>query len=568
MYLPVYLRTMGALHLEGTTLRRPKPLLLLAYLAVEGPTSRGHLAELFWPDADKPFASLSITLSRLRPVLGDALTASDVTVTTSVSSDVQTFLGHIERAAWDEAVTNFGGHFLGDGLPTGLGGELQEWAYQTRDFLASRAREALLRLGERAASADDFRAAATHAERAFHLGGPAGLEPEALARAHDLLTAGGSPLAAACRREASELGFRLTRTREQARKRLQTAAALTPTTFKRLPSRHKTFVGRDQELARLLELLGHPEGRLVTLTGMAGVGKTQLALHFAEESLRRGQFANGAAFVDVAAAGSSELPFGIANALGVTLQAGADLAAQLVDAVAERELLVVMDNFEHLLGEAPLLSTLVRRCPHLKLLVTSRERLNLEEEWAFPLGGLAFPESALPDAENSVQDAPQLFILRAKRAHPDFVPTERDLAAIAQICRRVEGLPLAIELTAAWVRALPCEAIAAELEANPAFFVSPARNASGRHQSMWGALEHSWAMLKPSEAAALRRLAAFRGGFSREAASDAAAVPLATLVSLIDKSLLRVAATGRYDRHPLVYSFSREKLAQLPDEEA
>lgn len=557
------LRTLGNLSLEQTDLQRTKPLVVLGYLALEGPKPRHHLAELFWSDANNPLGSLSITLSRLRPVLGSALTTTDTSVSTSINCDAQHFLRLLESASWEEAVALYQGHFLENVSLSGWSSEVQEWVHQTRDFFAARMSLALLHLGEKAAASGNFDVAARRAEHAVRLGQTAGFESETLARTYDLLVAGESPLVAPCRQEAKELGLQLTWTAAEAKQRLY----LPSIPKGRLPRRELTFVGRGQESELLLELLTRAEMRLVTVVGLAGVGKTQLSLYVAEEAARRGLFADGVAFADLESLAPSELAFGVANALGVALD-GPDLAAQLADAVGARDLLVVMDSFEHLLDESALLSTFTSRCPNLTLLVTSRERLNLAEEWLVPLEGLPFPDAPDDSERGFLLDAPHLFLLRARRVRPDFTPTERDLEAIGRICKQVEGLPLAIKLTAAWVRALSCEAIAEELETSPAFLVSPARDLPERHRSMWGALERTWSRLSRDEAATMRQLAAFRGGFSREAASEVASAPLATLVSLIDKSLLRVSPTGRYDRHALVYSYSQEKLAQVPDEEA
>ncbi|CAN5529161.1 hypothetical protein BH24DEI1_BH24DEI1_17000 [soil metagenome] len=166
----------------------------------------------------------------------------------------------------------------------------------------------------------------------------------------------------------------------------------------------------------------------------------------------------------------------------------------------------MLDNFEHLMEGAAVASHLLAACPNLDLLVTSRERLNLEEEWLFPIGGLAFPDHKTPIADALAFDAVKLFAQRAKRVAPTFTLTEKDLPHVLGICRLVGGFPLGIELAAVWVRMMPLAEIAAELEVNLDFLASTSRNASERQQSIRTVFEGSWRLLAPKEQEALRKL--------------------------------------------------------------
>jgi predicted ATPase/DNA-binding NarL/FixJ family response regulator len=307
------------------------------------------------------------------------------------------------------------------------------------------------------------------------------------------------------------------------------------------------------ELADVARLLADPTCRLLTLTGPGGVGKTRLAI----EAARRHQHGRETdiAFVtllDVSTAPGA--PVAIAVALDVALSGQSEPRAQLLDALRHRRLLLVLDNFEHLTDAAPILSDLLTAAPDLKLLVTSREALQLHEEWRYPVAGLPVDDNAL-----------RLFAERARRVRPDFSPAaERE--AIIRICRLVEGMPLAIEMAAGWVTTLSCTAIADEIEQDLSLLATSLRNAPERHRSMRAVCDHSWRLLRDEERAVLRRLAVFRGGFGREAAADIAGAGLSVLAALVAKSLLRHRADGRYELHELVRHYAMERLRTDQDE--
>lgn len=299
----------------------------------------------------------------------------------------------------------------------------------------------------------------------------------------------------------------------------------------------------------------------------------------------------------------------ILQALGVPPRSSMTPQRQLLEHLAERRLLLVLDNFEHLLRRpetederpesedgAALLMAVLQGAPGVKLLVTSRERLDLRDEWLLPLGGLALPPDdgsgdlgsgrsaslarmtepavveelstvdllaaptpAPPDLE--AHAATQLFLHCARRVRPDLQPDADAARLIARICRLVDGLPLAIELTAAWVRALPLAEIARQLEAGLDLLATTQRDAPARHRSMRAAFDHSWRLLTPHERSILRQLSVFRGGCTAEAAAAVAGATLLDLAGLADKSWLRVEANGRYDFHELIRQYCAEKLA-------
>jgi predicted ATPase/transcriptional regulator with XRE-family HTH domain len=333
-----------------------------------------------------------------------------------------------------------------------------------------------------------------------------------------------------------------------------------------LPVPPTPFVGREAELNDLAALLADPACRLLTLTGPGGIGKTRLALEAAAR--HSAAYAHGAAFVPLAGVATGDLVApAIAEALGFTFYGPADFAGQLVGYLRDRSLLLALDGVEHLLGGPvwDLLAEIGRQAPGVKLLVTSRERLNLQGEWVVELAGLPPPPDEL-GASFEDSSAVALFLQTARRAHSGFALSTEERACIARICRLVEGMPLAIELAAAWVRVLPCSEIAAEIERTLDFLAASARDIPARHRSLRAVFDHSLNLLTDEERAAFRMLAVFRGGFRREAAEWVAGATLHLLTALADKSLLRRNKAGRYDMHELVRQYAVAQLAANPDE--
>jgi len=328
-----------------------------------------------------------------------------------------------------------------------------------------------------------------------------------------------------------------------------------------LPARQTNFIGRALELSELTELLVSPNCRLVTVIGPGGIGKTRLAIEAADAVRER--FADGIAFVSLLSVTPTE-PIApvIASEIGCSLSGQVDARDQVARFLRSEQKLLIMDNFEHLLGESLWLGELLAEAQRLRVLVTSREALNLSEEWRYPLAGLMVPAGDVNDAGQS--DAVRLFVERAQQVRPDFsFEMERD--GVLQLCRITEGLPLALELAAAWVKTLSCTAIADEIESNIAFLATGLRNVPARHRSMQAAFDHSWALLIDDERHVFQRLAVFRGGFSREAAEQVAEATLPLLSSLLDKSLVRRDLDGRFQLHDLLRQYADERLHASPE---
>ena len=324
-----------------------------------------------------------------------------------------------------------------------------------------------------------------------------------------------------------------------------------------LPLQPTPFIGRVEDLAHLCEMLADPASRLVTLVGVGGIGKTRLATQAALEAQRH--FPDGVYFVPLQSVSSVHfLPAAIADSLALPFHGQSDLVGQLLHYLQDKTLLLVLDNFEHLLGAGDLLTELLAAAPQLKLLATSREVLNLRLEWVYPMSGLRYP---LSEDEGEPEDfgAVRLFVRCAQRIRPDF-RLQDEYAGVARICQLVEGLPLALELAACWLKLLPCDAIADEIQRNLDFLNTNMRDIPDRHRNMRAVFDQSWTLLSEAEQAAFCRLSVFRGGFERAAAEVVAGATLVEFSGLLDKSLLRREADGRYQMHELLRQYAQEKL--------
>ena len=305
--------------------------------------------------------------------------------------------------------------------------------------------------------------------------------------------------------------------------------------------------------------------RLVTVVGPGGIGKSRLALQAAADQV--GAFAHGIALVPLAPVnGADLLASAIADALDVHTQSSPDPEEQLLNYLRDREMLLVLDNFEHLIAGSPLLSRMLRQAPGLVLLVTSRERLKLLEEWGYEIGGLTYPPGEGDVPADQAYSAVALFEQRARQANRHFCLSDEERPHVVRICRIVEGMPLGVELAAAWVNERSCEEIAREIEQNRDMLTTRLRNVPPRHQSVWATFEYSWQLLSEPQRDALARLSVFRGGFRREAATAVTGASPATLSALVDKSLIRRMAQDRYGMHSLLQQYAAERLEDDPQQ--
>lgn len=554
------LRTLGGARVDGSDFGRPKPLLLLAYLTLEGPQLRSHLAELFWPGSPQGNRSLTTALVRLRRALPGRVHADELRVRSELRSDVQELRRDLADGDLDSALALYRGPFL-DGLELpGWNAELEEWVYAEREALGEELRRALLRRALLQSGRGRLEGAAAWAERATTLPGAPPPEPGTLAQLHAMLRAADHPLAAKLEADAEAFDLKLPATSAAAREALE--AQEDDGARHDLPARGGPFIGRELELTELQRALAAPERRLVTLVGPGGTGKTRLALQAAREALGSGfshvHFVGLEAAEELGAATTL-----MAEALGVEPASAADPILRIIDTIGARRVLLVLDNLEQLPGAAGLVAALLEGCENLKVLATSRERLDLGAEWAVPLTGLSVPAAGCDDEEARLFDAVRLFALRAQQAAPDFELRTEDVKHVTRLCRLLEGAPLGLELAAALTRALSCREIADEAERTFDILARRSGGEAERHRSLRTAFTHSWRLLGPDEREMLARLAVFRGGFRRDEAAHVTEGSSATLLALADKSLVQRSGE-RWTLHPVTREYAQERLEADP----
>ncbi|HLY25105.1 MAG TPA: protein kinase, partial [Aggregatilineales bacterium] len=340
-----------------------------------------------------------------------------------------------------------------------------------------------------------------------------------------------------------------------------------------LPAQTTEFVGREAELAEISKLLGQRGVRLLSIIGPGGIGKTRLALEAALAQLANfADAGDGVYFVGLAPLNSPDLIVStVAQAVGFQFSSGQgetrDPQQQLLDYLREKTMLLVVDNFEHILDGASLVAEILEAAQGLKILVTSRERLNMHGETLFRLEGLDFPAWKQP--EDALEySAVKLFLQSARRIQPGFQIEAGDLSDLARICRQVEGLPLGIVLAAGWIEALSLKEISDEIERSVDFLETQARDVPTRQRSIRAVFDYSWNLMSEAERLAFMRLSVFRGGWTRDAAQAVAGAPLPMLIALVNKSLLRRNPdSGRYGVHELLRQYAADHLAEVPEVE-
>lgn len=573
---------------------------LLAYLAVEAGLegagrsfTRDALIGLLWPDCPDRAArrNLSQALFNLRQVLHDDansppfLDIARETIGLNPESDYWLDVTEFERKIQEadrtmqdadrkiqehcalllaSGVELYRGEFLA-GFFVDSSVPFAEWASLLRERLHRQVLEALYRLAAYSEQLRDYQQAQHYARRQVEL------EPwreEAHYQLMRLFVRSGQRSAALaqyemCRRTlADELGVEPSEPTQRLYRRIRSVNEIGA---HNLPPQMTPFVGREAECRELAQRLAQPACRLLSLVGPGGIGKTRLALQVAYEN--RNAFLHGVCFVPLAAVQSPMwLLSAIADALHLHSTGQADLKASLLDVLREREMLLVLDNFEQLVETGgDLLLDILSVAPEVKLLVTTRERLHLYGETVFEVTGLNVPgETETTDVVG--YDAVAFFLQCADRMRAGFAPSSDEWAAIVRICRLVEGMPLGIELAAASVQAFSCQEIAAQMAQSLAFLSTTLRGVPARHCSVRAAFDASWQRLSADEQRVFASLSVFRGGFDSTAAAKSVGASPLLLARLGDRSFISRASTGRYTLHELLHQYAAEKLAADPGE--
>lgn len=340
-----------------------------------------------------------------------------------------------------------------------------------------------------------------------------------------------------------------------------------------LPPQPTPFIGREPELAALATYLADPAIHLITILGVGGMGKTRLALAAANAVVNSQRqphpFPDGLYFVSLAHVETADLLIpAIADAVGFSFYEGGELKTQLLHYLGPKTLLLLLDNFEQMPVGLELVDDIRQTATAVKLLVTSRTRLNVQAEQLFPIAGLTYPNEKVAGDKITLgqlagYSAIQLFSQCARRIEPGFNLTTENQADVLAICRLVQGMPLGIVLAATWLGTLSPGDIAAEMRRDLDFLATDLADVPERQRSLRGAFDHSWRLLSQREQAVFAQLSVFRGGFSREAAQAVSGASLRDLQLLLNHSLLNRTPGGRYEIHKLLEQFAAEKLARL-----
>jgi len=529
MISTVHVAAMGKLEFMGdVALKQQQPLALLCYLAVDGPKTRRHLATVFWPNAKRPLNNLSSALTRIRERLPDAIQSDGNRLSSTLTTDVGVLSQAIERCDTETILRLYRGHFFEAADLRSMGLELEEWIFSTREALARSSSDALLTAAEDNRTVNDERAVEL-AEAAFNIGRTVWTDSDAWQRCYELLSHHSTVSAERVRIEAAEAGVELVeppRSSGHDSDASHNSSAVANGLF-----------GRVNELQLLEQFMAGRYSGWLCIVGMGGIGKTALTRAFAAGFTPKGPNAtaawvslaelNDAAQIAEAVAASFELPFIDEASLVQSLERRCD---------ENNPSLLVLDNLEHLQGFGPTLVAL-GAIPGLRMIVTSRVVTDLPGEVIVRLSGLT--------TDNQTHDAAlAMFTARGVDAYPNIV-NEPHLAR--RVCQLVDGLPLAIELCAGWLRSVPLSVLVDSLNGSVELLdASPSRDL----ESIDSVLERSWGLLEPSRTEVLNQLALFEGTFSFQEAMVLTQAPLTAITFLIDRSL--VTRTGdRLELHPL-----------------
>lgn len=589
MTTDLQIRLLGGLHVSQgdvaiTGFVSTKVAALLAHLAVTRRAHQRHaLATLLWGEMDDASAANNLrqALSNLRKLVDPYLLIARETVQFSsdlpVSLDVAIFEQALLAAHSQPLATRtttlqcacnlYQGDFLA-GVIVRDAPDFDEWLLAQRVRLREQAIHALHTLGDLYLAQAMYDRALDCAMRLLALDSwrESAHRQMMLALAHSGQRVAALSQYETCRRIlAVELGVQPSEETTALAARIRVAGA---TPRHNLPP-PVSVVGRAEEMAAINLRLLHTDCRLLTLTGAGGMGKTRLALYAAQQAHQRGLFLDGVFWVELITATTvTAFLSAIASALGLQMSDGKPMLVQLLAYLRAKEALLVLDNFDYLLGESGAVRQILQQAPQVKLLITSREALNLQSEWYLPITGLPYPPPGVnaigvaskADAVEAFASV-QLFLARAHAVRPNFVLDNAAALHVAAICRYVEGMPLGIELAAAQLRHYECSEIAAAIDRNLDFLATSYRDAAPHHGSLRAVFDFSWGLLSPTLQATFTALSVFAGSFRHVEALEVAGATRSALNALLDKSLLHRAGPDRYILHELLRLYAASRLS-------
>ncbi|HEX9387941.1 MAG TPA: BTAD domain-containing putative transcriptional regulator, partial [Anaerolineales bacterium] len=612
---------------EQISLQRRKDLALLVYLVVTSqPHSRDTLATLLWQDQNQADArsNLRKSLSRLKILMGkEAILVSSDRVSLnpnlSLDLDIARFEASIHQVrehkharnesgphlckecqkALEEAANLYHADFL-EGFGLSDSSVFDEWQFFESENLRKNLAEILEILTHQYLQNEAYNTAIEHCRRwlaldrlhepahrqLMRLYALSGQQAAALRQFDECIRLLKDELDAQPEPETLQLyeaikkkkypapqeTKKITQPQSDHKKRIKSSSTLQQKSAHNLPMQPAPFVGREKELNDITRVLGEPSCRLLTLLGPGGSGKTRLASQVASVLSENASepFKDGVWFIPLAPVTE---PQSIVSAMLEELKItgyvkGIDVRQKLLSYIHERHMLLVLDNFEHLLDDEniKLISDISNAAPQSKILITSRERLNIEGEYIFRVEGLETPLDGTLLSKPEVDSIPptfsalQLFEQCAIRVQPSFKITYDNYRPIVQICRNVQGLPLAIELAAAWLEVFSLEEINAEIMRSLDFLQSNWRDLPDRQRSLRAVFDSSWNLLDKQTRPILKALSVFRTSFTREAAQAISGMSAQTLLDLTNKSWIQRLSNGRYQIHELLRQFAFEKL--------
>lgn len=565
---------------------------MLAYLALSGRThGREKLADFLWDDRTqkRALSNLRSLLAQLpdeiKPYLDITRKTMGLQKEVPIWVDVLAFHELVAQEALAEALALYRGDFL-EGVYIRESRGLDEWAAAERERLRQQAAQLHYDLAEQCLHQRDYLKGAKHGRALLKIDP---FNEPALRLAMRLYTRAGQRHHAVqlyqemVTRLAAELGVEPSPATTQIYDRVTLGEPLL-TAPVALSQPTTPLVGREESLADIEKRLDDPHCRLLTLTGLGGAGKTRLSLAVAEQ--RRHDYLNGLYFVPLARVNTAaQLPLIISQSLGISLQGNSLPTAQILNYLRERELLLILDNVEHIVDEvAEWVQMIMDGTTTVQILATSRERLNLRQEWVVPVGGLAYPPhppqpeawswrdtAVSPSLEKLTQyPAVALFLNVARRVQPYFADPAREgyvdqITAVVQLCQLVEGVPLALELAGAAMAYMEPAPLLTQLQQTLDALESNLRDMPPRHRSLRAVFENSWTQLSQAEQMALMKLAVFRRTLHQEAATAVAGATLPLLRNLVAKSLLRHATEDAYEWHEIIRQYAWDHLQQTPD---
>lgn len=579
------IRLLGGLEIrrEGASISgfvSSKAPALLAYLVVtDCPHQRDALSALLWGEMDDADAknNLRQTLSNLRKLLEPYLHINrDIVAWNTAASctlDVAQFTACLQAGrdvppaaratAFQQAAALYRGDFLA-GFVVRDAPDFEDWLLAQRARYRELALHALHSLTEYHLERGEYGRAIDYATRLLGLDAWREEAHRQLMRA--LIRSGQRAAALAqyenCRRILDrELGVSPSAETTALYERISAAGETPP---HHLPAQPTPFIGREEELAQIAGCLQNPECRLLTLVGAGGMGKTRLALQAAERAHRQGLFLHGVFYVPLVGVDSlTRLVTAVATACDLQFSGSQSPDAQLLAFLRDREILLVLDNFEHLLDESVWLVELLRQSPGVRLLITSREPLDVQWERSLYLDGLTTPPHTVNSADAATAySAVQLFLIHAQKARPDFTLSAEEIPHLVQICHLVAGMPLAIELAAATTRYYTCAELLEAIQNNLDVLRSGFRDVAPRHRSLQAVFDNAWALLPASEQQIFAALSVFVGSFSHQAAEVVTGASREGLAALVHKSLLRQVGNGRYQLHNVLRQYAAQRLTE------